>query len=86
MASDQKQSHWTDALMVHPLFEHLAEDSCRPGEDVLSMCESRGDIFVWDPLCQVILTTNLKRLHASTTPRPNESIDRQEIDQFQVYI
>ena len=54
---------WTDALKVHPMFAHLTEECCE--RDVrLLVCESRGDLFVWDSNSQLLLTTNLKRLHS----------------------
>ena len=78
---------WIDALKIHPLFGHLTEDSCSQSEGDFPVCQSRCDLFVWDPVCQLILTTNLKRLHASTILKgaDNEEEEMKE-ELFQVRI
>lgn len=61
-------SHWTDALSEHPIFGHLAEECCiNSNEERIAVCQAHGDLFVWDPINQLILTTNLKRLHGNVT-------------------
>ena len=78
---------WTDAIKIHPMFAHLS-DGCCGNDGELPVCQSRGDLFVWDPSCQLMLTTNLKRLHAtinSGKTRNDDSDNEEEIfDGFQV--
>ena len=61
------------------MFSHLRE--CASSEDSdIAISYSRGDVFVWDPGCQVILSTNLKRHHASVFAA-EKNYEQQEIYQ-----
>lgn len=68
-------SHWTEALANHPIFTRLAEE-CYGNDECIAICQSRGDLFVWDPKYQHIVTANIKRLHGniSTTDESSSSI------------
>ncbi len=80
MATPCQAIQWQDALRCHSMFSHLRE--CASSEDSgIAISYSRGDVFVWDPGCQVIVSTNLKRHHASIVAAA-EDYEQQEI--FQV--
>lgn len=51
---------WVELLPYCALFEELSSSVNK--EHII--CETRGDLFVWDSEAQCLLTTNLKRLHA----------------------
>ena len=58
-----QEGSWINALPYHPVFKNLSDEL--PNEnDTPLLCESRGDIFIWNPSSWSMLTTNLKRLHA----------------------
>ena len=69
---------WVTALPDHPLFNHDDDNNDSHNADSNNvdsqylLCETRGDLFVWDSKGYCLCTTNLKKLNADTQSEINE--------------
>ena len=61
---------WVSCLPSHPIFER--QDESLNADQPYLLCETRGDLFVWDPKDYCLRTTNLKRIHAESRDEISE--------------